>query len=375
MKRTAIVILSIALSAASMTTAMAASAPAVVVSIKPLHSLVANVMEGVGEPDLIIGSGASPHGYQMRPSQAAALGKADVIIWIGRDMESFLVRPLANLGKDAEIITLTEAPQISLLRFREGAVWPEDGGHDEQDEHGHDEQDEHGHDEQDEHGHDEQDEHGHDEQDEHGHDEQDEHGHDEQDEHGHDEQDEHGHDEHDDHSHAGELDGHIWLDPSNSRRIVELVADTLSRHDPQRAAIYQRNKEATDKRIHALEDELRSRLAPVRDRPFLVFHDAYQYFEKAFGLEASGAITLGPERRPGAKRLASLRKAMVDHNIGCVFTEPQFRPDLALMVVEGTDTRLDQIDPLGANVEPGPDAWFETMNQLGTTFAECLSGS
>ncbi len=306
----------------------AASAPDVVVSIKPVHSLVEAVMEGVGEPELIIQGGASPHGYQMRPSQASALNRADIIIWIGESMERFLTRPIANLGNESQTVALTEVSGISLLRFREGAVWADD------DEHGHDE---HGHDE---------------------------HGHDE---HGH---DEHGHDEHD---HAGEIDGHLWLDPANSRRIVEHVADLLARQDPERAATYQRNKIAVIERIDALEMRLRSRLAAVRDRPFLVFHDAYQYFERAFDLEGLGAITLGPERRPSARRLTALRNALVEHDIACVFTEPQFRPDLAFTVIEGTKTRTAEIDPIGADIEAGPDAWFDILDRLGTTIADCLS--
>ena len=413
MKRLSIFSLLIALCTGVMAgPSMAATPPDVVVSIKPVHSLVAGVMEGVGEPDLIIQGGASPHSYQMRPSEAAALSQADIIIWVGEYIETFLKRPITNLGSESEAIALTEIPGISLLRFREGAVWVKNEGHDEHghdehghdehghdehghdehghDEHGHDEHghDEHGHDEHghDEHGHDEHghDEHGHDEHghDEHGHDEHghDEHGHDEHghDEHGHDEHghDEHGHDEHghDEHDHAGEIDGHIWLDHANSRRIVEFVADLLARQDPERAATYQRNKVATIERIDALERKLRSRLAPVQDRPFLVFHDAYQYFERTFDLKGLGAITFGPDRRPSAMRLTALRNALIEHDIGCVFTEPQFKPDLAFTVIEGTKTRTAEIDPLGADIEAGSDAWFNIIDRLGTTIADCLSG-
>ena len=289
-----------------------ARAADVVVSLKPIHSLVAGVMGDTGEPRLLLGGAASPHTYQMRPSEARALSGADLIVWIGEAMETFLERPIANLGSEAGIVTLHEAAGLRLLPNREGGLWEDRDLEVHVDEH-----------------------------------------------------DDHGHDH-------GVYNMHIWLDPGNARRIVDVVADALARVDPDRAGTYRGNAEATRNRIAGLESSLRERLAPVRRRSFIVFHDAYQYFEFAFGLAGMGAVALDPARPPGAKRLAELRAALDEHDIRCIFTEPQFEPDLVEVVVEGSGIRSAALDPLGVDVEPGPDAWFEIVGGVGQAIAECL---
>ena len=293
----------------------AARAVEVVVSIKPIHSLVAGVMGETGKPRLLLRGSASPHIYQMRPSEAQALSEAALIVWIGESMETFLARPVGNLGSGATVVTLHEAPGLRLLRNREAGLWEEDHGKphvDEQEGHGHD------------------------------------------------------HDE---------FDMHLWLDPGNALRIVEVVAESLARVDPSRAGTYRDNAEAMKKRIAALESSLRRRLAPVRDRGFIVFHDAYQYFTRAFALDGKGAVAVDPGRPPGAKRLAGLRASLAEHRIRCVFTEPQFEPDLVRVLIAGTNVRTAALDPLGAGIEPGPDAWFGIMNGLGSAMVGCLQGN
>ena len=292
-----------------------ACAVEVVVSLKPIHALVAGVMGEAGEPRLMVPGSASPHTYQMRPSDARGLSSADLIVWIGEGMERFLDRPIAVLGSGAEVVTLHEAAGMELLPNREGGIW-----HDEHTEVHVDEHDDHGHD------------------------------------------------------HA-EFDMHVWLDPGNASRIAGVVADALARIDPGRAATYRDNAEATRTRIAALESSLHERLAPVRQRAFIVFHDAYGYFEHAFGLHGKGAIAVDPARPPSARRLAELRGALAEHDIRCVFTEPQFEPDLVHTVIEGTGIRTATLDPLGVDVEPGPDAWFEVMRDLGDSVADCLGGA
>ena len=289
-----------------------ARAAEVVVSLKPIHALVAGVMGETGEPRLMVTGAASPHTYQMRPSDAEVLIAADLIVWVGKSMERFLDRPIAVLGSGADVVTLHEAAGMELLPNREGGIW-----RDEQAEVHVDEHDDHGHD----------------------------------------------HDEY---------DMHVWLDPGNAGRIVDVVADALVRIDPGRAETYRANAEATRTRIGALESSLHERLAPIRQRAFLVFHDGYGYFEHAFGLDGKGAVAVDPARPPSAKRLAELRGALVEHDIRCVFSEPQFEPDLVHTVVEGTGIRTAALDPLGVDVEPGPDAWFEIMRGLGDAMADCL---
>jgi len=289
-----------------------AHATEVVVSIKPVHSLVAGVMGESGEPRLMVTGAASPHTYQMRPSDAGVLSAADLIVWIGEGMETFLDRPIAVLGSGAEVVTLHEAAGMELLPNREGGIW-----HDEDAEVHVDEHDGHGHD-------------------------------------------------------HGEFDMHVWLDPGNARRIVEVVRDTLIRIDPGRVETFRANADSMRVRIDRLESSLRERLAPVRQRAFIVFHDAYGYFEHAFGLTGKGAVAVDPARLPGARRIAELRGALAEHDVRCVFTEPQFEPNLVRTVIEGTEVRTEALDPLGVDVEPGPDAWFAIMRGLGDAVAECL---
>ena len=287
----------------------------VVVSLKPIHALVASVMGETGEPWLMVTGAASPHTYQMRPSDAEVLSAADLVVWIGENMERFLDRPIAVLGSGAEVVTLHESAGLELLPNREGGIWRDEKSEAHVDEH-----------------------------------------------------DDHGHEHH-------EFDMHVWLDPGNAGRIVDVVADALARLDPGRAEAYRANAEASRMRIDALESSLDERLAPVRQRAFIVFHDGYGYFEHAFGLNGKGAIAVDPARPPSARRLAELRGALAENDIQCVFTEPQFEPDLVRTVVEGTGIRTAALDPLGVDVEPGPDAWFEIMHGLGDAVADCLGGN
>ena len=287
----------------------------VVASIKPIHSLVAGVMGDAGEPRLMVTGTASPHTYQMRPSDAAVLNTADLIVWIGEGMEMFLDRPIAVLGSGAHVVTLHKSAGLELLPSREGGIW-----HDEERELHVDEHDDHGHD-------------------------------------------------------HGEFDMHIWLDPGNAHRIVDVVANALVRIDPGRIDIWRANAETMRTRIDLLESSLRERLAPVRERAFIVFHDGYGYFEHAFELNGKGAVAVDPARPPGARRIAELRGALAEHDVRCVFTEPQFEPDLVRTVIEGTGVRTAVLDPLGVDAEPGPDAWFEMMRGLGDAVADCLGGA
>ena len=165
---------------------------------------------------------------------------------------------------------------------------------------------------------------------------------------------------------------HIWLDPDNARRIVEAVAAALTRIHPEGAAVYQRNAVSMGTRIAALETSLRGRLAPVGDHAFVVFHDAYQYFERAFEVNVIGAVTLGPDRLPSAKRLAALRRSLVEHDVRCVFSEPQFESSLVQTVIEHTTVGTAVLDPLGADVAADADAWFSIMRRIGDSIAGCL---
>ncbi len=371
--------------------AAAAEAPVVVTSIAPIHSLVAGIMQGVGEPHLIVKGGGSPHSYSLRPSDAAALEKAAVVFWVGDELEVFLEGPMKSLAGDTKVLSLAEAPNIDLLPFREGGPWAEHDDHGDHDAHGHEDHahEEHAHSG---HGHDD---HGHDD---HGHEE---HGHEEHAEakhahedhaHGEHAHEEHGHEAHADHAHGhahehaheatgheghahGENDMHIWLDPHNARAMATAIAEAMIEADPDNGGVYRANREILLRRLDQLDKEMTSELASVKDKPFIVFHDAYQYMERHFGLNAVGSITVSPERQPGAQRLAEMREKIAELGAVCIFAEPQFEPRLVGVVAEGTQAKTGTLDPLGADLEYGPEMYFSLMRGNAEALRNCLSAS
>ncbi|CUA96197.1 zinc ABC transporter substrate-binding protein ZnuA [Pannonibacter indicus] len=311
------------------------AAPKVIASIKPVQSLVAAVMDGVGEPSVIVDGAASPHTFALKPSTAKLIADADVVFWVGPELEPFLSKPLETLGEKAQAIELSEAPGVNKLPVREDANFePHDHGH-EEGEAGHSHA---GHDHS--------------------------HGHSHSHDHGHG----HGH-EH------GEFDAHVWLDPENAKAMADDIAHHLSEADPENAATYAANAAALKEKLTALETELAAELEPVKDKPFIVFHDAYQYFEHRFGVRAAGSVTLSPEVQPGAERVAALRTKLKDLGAVCVFSEPQFEPKLVSVLIEGTDVRSGVLDPLGAGVANGKDLYFEVTRNMAASLKSCLSGA
>jgi zinc transport system substrate-binding protein len=316
----------------------AAALEGVVASIKPVHSLVAAVMEGVATPQLLVKGAASPHAYSMRPSEAAMLERAPVVFWVGEGVETFLEKPLDSLAGNAQVVELAEAPGITLLDVREGGAFEPHGHGDEDDHAGHDD-DDHGHGEE---------------------------------HHAHDDDHAHG-DDHHDHADGGK-DMHIWLDPENARLMVRQIVAVLSEADPENAEVYNENAAALDMRFDELIAETAAKLVDMRGRPFIVFHDAYHYFEQRFDIPAAGSITVSPEQVPGAQRLEQIRAKISEVEATCVFSEPQFEPRLIQVVTEGTSARAGVLDPLGAELEDGPDLYFTLMGNLAGSLSECLSG-
>lgn len=315
-------------------TAVSASAEAnVVASIKPVHSLVAAVMEGVGEPGLIIEGAGSPHNYALKPSQAQMLEQADLVFWIGHKLEAFLEKPLETVGAKARSVELIDAHDLIRLDFREGGAF-EKHGDDDHDDHGHEKTAEAGHDD-----------------------------------HDHEKTAEAGHEGHD----HGAFDAHVWLDPMNAKAMVHEIEEALVAADPDNAAKYEANAEAVSAKIDTLIAEVGAELEPVKDKGFIVFHDAYQYFEKRFGVTASGSITVSPEVMPGAERITEIRARVQELGAACVFAEPQFEPKLISTVIEGTQARSGVIDPLGAELENGPDLYFQVIRNMASSIKTCLS--
>ncbi|MFO0998263.1 MAG: zinc ABC transporter substrate-binding protein [Alphaproteobacteria bacterium] len=299
--------------------AAVSAAPRVVASILPIHSLVAGVMEGVGVPVLIVKSTGSEHGYALKPSDARALKEADVVFWIGEDLETFLVKPLAALPKTARQVPLSATQGLTLYPNRIGGPWDVEASgslHGKNDGPGG------------------------------------------------------GATAHEAHGH--EMDMHLWLDADNARRLVETMVESLSAADPANAPRYRQNGAQLIERITSLDAQLKGRLKPVAGIPYVVFHDAYQYFERRYGLAAVGSITTSPERAPSAKRLAAIRAKITQARARCAFAEPQFSGAIVRTVVEGTEARTGQLDPIGATLAPGPEAYFELLRNLAGSFLACL---
>ncbi len=310
--------LAVALLVAALGTAHAG--PRVVVTVKPLHSLVAGVMAGVGDPDLIIRGAGSPHTYSLRPSEARLLERAQVIFWVGESLETFMEKPLAVLGSRAHVVEVMKVPGITLLAGRAGGTWESPAGHEDAVP---------------------------------------------------------GLDARETPGYAGEHedetnDGHLWLDPANARIIARNAARVLGQVDPENRGRYTANAAALVSRIDALDAGLKAALAPVREIPFVVFHDAYQYFEKSYGLRAVGSVTVSAERKPGARRVQEIRDTIRTLGARCVFSEPQFSSAILGTLLEGTNAKTGALDSLGAGLPAGPEAYFTLMRSLGAAVAECL---
>jgi zinc transport system substrate-binding protein len=310
----------------------------VTATIKPVHALVSQVMEGVGVPTLLVKGAASPHTYALKPSDARALNHADVVFRVSEAIEPFTRKIKTALPETVRVVTLADAPGIAWLTVRTGDTFE---GHDHA--RGDDEAHDHGSDHDHDHGH-----------------------HDHAEEHA----AEHAHDaDGDDHR---SRDGHVWLDPENARKMVAEIARVLADADPANAETYKANADKSDAAIVALSGDIARELEPAKGKPYVVFHDAYQYFERRFELSALGSITLNPEAKPSAKRLTEIRKKLEALSASCVFSEPQFQPKLIAAVTEGTSARSGILDPEGALVEPGPRAYETLLRNLATGLKTCL---
>lgn len=327
-------------------TAFAADRDGVVVSIKPLHSLVSAVMQGVGEPKLIVQGAGSEHVYSLKPSDAEAIEHAKVIFWAGPSMEAFLDKPIDTLGEGAKVVALGESEGLTRLKFREGGPFE---AHD----HGHEGEGIEGHDHA------------------HGHDHDD--GDKKEAEAGHDHAAEAGEGAHEHHHGHGEYDLHFWLDPQNGKVLVTNIAKVLSESDPAHAAQYEQNAKAYAEKLDALTQDIATELQPVKDKPFVVFHDAYQYFENRFDVKAAGSITVSPEKAPGAARIQQIHDKIKSLKVACVFSEPQFEPKLVNTVIDGTDAKTGVLDPLGAELKDGPDLYPQLIRNLADSLKACLS--
>lgn len=285
------------------------AAPRVVTDIAPVHSLVAMVMKGVGEPHLLIPADASPHHYSLRPSDAAALNEADAVFWIGPGLTPWLERLIRVLAQDAREVVLMEAPNVVGLEWNrpdasltEGGrphtgLWSIFAG-------------------------------------------------------------------------APVADPHIWLDPKNAAAMLDTMAEALAALDEENAPVYRANARAARDALDALTEEIADALP--EPKPYIVFHDAYGHFERRFGLSAVGAVTLSDGETPGPRRIGEIVRSLKTLGIVCAFTEPQFPESTVRAVTRGSDVRVAVLDPLGASLAPGPDLYPEMMRGLAAAMRDCL---
>jgi len=287
----------------------ALAVPAVAVSIKPVHALVAGVMAGIGTPELVIVGAGTPHGAALKPSQSRIMRNADIVFWVGPELETGLAKSLSRRGARLKTVALSRAEGVLRLKLRLGGTWPTmpsgdgamaPGG-------------------------------------------------------------------------SGAFDPHIWLSPANAVAMVRAIADTLAGSDPANAVRYEANAEALRRRLRRLDGALDELLAPVRTVPYMVFHDAYQYFERHYRLAAAGALAVNPERKPGARRILEARRLLREARVRCLFGEPQYAPALVSALVRGTNVRTAMLDPLGAGIATGPDAYFIMMRNLAAALKSCLA--
>lgn len=297
------------LAALGWSSAAMAEVPKVVVSVKPIHALVSAVMGDLGTPALIVSGAASPHTYSLKPSDAQALQAADLVFWTGHGLELFLEDSIATLAPKATIIELSNSPGITLLPPRESGTFEQHADEPAEEEGG---------------------------------------------------------------AHE-ELDMHFFLDPANAKTMVAVIATSLATADPDHADAYRANAAAETADLDALIAETTAKLAPIKDRPFVVFHDAYQYFEKRFGLNVAGSVTVSPEITPGADRINAIRDKLKTLSAACVFAEPQFDPRLVNVLIEGTSAKEGVLDPEGATLDAGPGLYRELIENVATSLVDCLN--
>lgn len=313
------------LAAAAFALCLAASpalaAPKVIASVVPVHGIVSAVMGEIGQPELLLSGSLSEHRATYTPQQIADLGKADLVFIVGQGLEAKLSQLSGSEAVNGKrFVELSTVPGIATHPIREGGAWEA---------HDHD----------------------------------------------------HGHDHDHEHGHGGEkaegvlsFDPHVWLDPGNAKAMAAAVAAALATADPANAAAYGKNAEAFARSLDALSGQIAAELAPVQQVPYVVFHDAYQYFEKRFGLNAAGSISDVSAKAPSAKRLKQVRGKIKEVKAACVFREPQYDGKMVETVIEGTGAKAGVLDPLGAGIPPGPGAYQQLLTGLSSGLKACLSG-
>ena len=305
----------------------------VISTIQPINSLVSAVIGNTGKSITIIPSEQSPHDFKLKPSDVKVLQNGNIIFYVSNHLESSVTKVFKNLPKNIKLINLMEESGINHLAIRDNAAWERHDHHGDD----HDDHDKHGkkHDD-------------------------------------HDDHDKHGkkHDDHDDHE--KEDDVHIWLSPDNAIKIVQKVNKVLSLYFPENSQIYNDNTTKFIDKIRNLKMELIKELSPIKNKPYIVFHDAYQYFEKTFELNAVGSIALEGDIASSPKQISFIKDKIIKSKASCVFQEPQFDSKLVKIVLEGTNAKTGTLDPHGVNITGNKDFYLQLLKNMAKSLKECL---
>ena len=304
-----------ALTAFSVTASLTFSAQAnVVASLKPVGFIAAAIADGVTPVDVLLPDGASEHDYALRPSDAKRLKNADLVVWVGPEMEAFMAKSAAELPAQKNLAMVNIDGVKPLLIS---------GGEDE-------------------------------------------------DEHTAEKSEEQDADAH--HHHHGEFNMHLWLSPEIARKTAVAIHGKLLELMPESKDKLDANLKHFEAELSSADAKIGNELAPVKGKGYFVFHDAYTYFEKHYGLTPLGHFTVNPEIQPGAQRLHQIRTQLVEQKATCVFAEPQFRPAVIDAVARGTNVRSGTLDPLGTNITPARDSYVKFLSQLSSQYTSCLKG-
>jgi len=313
----------------SNTAVFASETKGVITTIQPINALVNAVIGNTGGSTLLIPSEVSPHEFKLKPSDVKTLQDGNIIFYISNHLESSITKVFKNLPKNIKIVNLMEETGINHLAIRDNEAWERHDHHDDHDKHAKKDDD-------------------------------------------HDDHDKHAKkdDDHDDHE--KEDDVHIWLDPDNAIKIIQKVNKELSLLFPENSQIYNKNATNITNKITELKSELKEELLSIKDKPYIVFHDAYQYFEKVFGLNAVGSIALEDDVATSPKQISYIRNKIIKSNVSCVFQEPQFDNKLVKTVVEGTDAKIGTLDPLGVDIANKKDFYLQLLRNMSKSLKECL---
>ena len=306
----------IALFTALLAVSLPVRAIEVLTTIKPLGFIAAAITDGVSEPKVLLPTGASPHDFSLRPSDIRNINSADLVVWVGPELEGFMAKPLAN---HPHALALTQVEGMPLFNY---------ATQDSHDSHDHDDHDHAAHEYGD-------------------------------------------HDEgHEGHHHEG-VDPHIWLGPTQAKVIAKAIASELGKLDPANQARYDANLAAFDTKVDAKDKVIAGQMKAVNEKGYFVFHEAYGYWERHYGMSSKGHFTVSPERRPGAKTLVDIRKALEEKQASCIYAEPQFSPAVIESVARNTGAKVLLLDEVGEQVPLGPDGYPQFMQQLADAFAQC----